>query len=326
MKQWRKFVDSKYFYIILSFLLAIWIFFSVSAPNMGSTRNSSTSNDSSIATKAANVSMNLQIDADTSNYFVTGYPKKVKVQLQGPAALVTATKNTQNFTTYVDLKNLGIGYHKIKIKQTGLNRELKYSIKPKYVDIDIEPKQVKTFPVQTSFNESAIAKGYEAGHTTVDHQVVQVTGAESEVQKISQVVAKVDLPKDTKSEFHQEVLLQALDSNGHTLSVIISPQTVDMKIPVALPSKKVSLKFEQKGNSDKHYAFSSDTSTVKIYAKKSVLNKIDQLNVPVNTDKLDKDNSTTISISSLNSDIIDSSPRLIKVTANPVDNQNNEDQ
>ncbi|AXX64750.1 hypothetical protein DS830_04370 [Bombilactobacillus bombi] len=315
MNKWRHFTNSKYFYMILSLAVAIWIYISVSAPGLGSTRSAANSNNVAVAEKSATITMNLQVNVDTNSFFVTGYPKQVEVKIQGPAALVTATKNTQNFTTYIDLRQLGVGKHRVRIRQNGLNRELKYTIKPHYVDIDIEPRMEKVFPIQTAYNSGGVAQGYEVGDVSVNPQIVQVVGARSEVQRVSQIVARANLPKNSTTDFHQEVLLQALDAQGHTLSVLMSPQTTNVKIPISLPKKKVPLRFTQTGASDKEYNLSSEVNEVTIFARKSVLDKTNEIVVPIDVTKLGKKNYEIITLNQIKSDIIDSNPRTIKVYA-----------
>ncbi|MBA1435316.1 hypothetical protein EQ827_08745 [Lactobacillus bombi] len=143
---------------------------------------------------------------------------------------------------------------------------MKYTIKPQYVDIDIEPRMEKVFPIQTAYNAGGVADGYQVGDISVNPQIVQVVGARSEVQKVNQIVARANLPKNSTTDFHQEVLLQALDAQGHTLSVLMTPQTTNVKIPISLPKKKVSLKFVQKGAADKTYTFFSEYKSVIICA------------------------------------------------------------
>ena len=43
-----------------------------------------------------------------------------------------------------------MGKHRVAIKQDGLNRDLKYTIKPRNVDLDIEPRAERTNPIQAS--------------------------------------------------------------------------------------------------------------------------------------------------------------------------------
>ncbi|UQS83811.1 CdaR family protein [Bombilactobacillus thymidiniphilus] len=315
MKKWRKFANSKYFYILLSFLVTIWIYWSVSLPSIGSTRSGSAMGNTTNANRTTTLNMKLELNSDSKNYFITGYPKKVAVKLQGPEALVTATKNTRNFTTYLDLHNLGIGHHRVLVRQSGLNNNLKYSIKPRYVNVDIEPRSERIFPIQVKYNLKNIANGYQASEATVTPQVVHVVGARDEVQRIDQVVARAKLAKDTSTNFHQEVMLQALDDQGRTLSVLLSPQTVQVRIGVFVPSKKVNLKFVAKNANQNYtnYSFTSDVKEVKIFAKQSVLDRIDHLEIPIDINKVGSKKSTVITINQVNSDIIDSSPRTIKV-------------
>lgn len=322
MKKWRKFIDSKYFYLLLSFLVALWLYWSVSLPSIGSTRNGVTAGNVVNANKTVNFNMKLQVNSDAENYFITGYPKQVRVKLEGPSALVTATKNTHNFTVYINLHNLSVGHHRVLIHQSGLNRDLKYSIKPRYVEVDIEPKAQQVFPIQAKYNAKQIAPGYIGGDASVDPQVVQVVGARSEVQRISQVVAHAKLPHGTSTDFHQEVLLQALDAQGRTLSVLLTPQTTRVKVPVSLPSKKVNLKFVPKNlPENKNYHITSDVAAVRVYAKKTVLDNLNELEIPIDVSKMGTKKSKVITINQVKSDIIDSSPRTIKVYLKTGDDQ-----
>ncbi|NVY97086.1 hypothetical protein HU830_08125 [Lactobacillus sp. DCY120] len=313
MKYWRRFAESKYFYIVLSLGLAIWIYVSISSPLLNNTRDSANSNNVAVANKSATITMNLQVNANTQAYFITGYPKQVTVKVKGPAALVTATKNTQNFTTYIDLNRLGVGKHRVRVKQRGLNRDLTYQIKPSSLDIKIEPRLEETFPIQTNYDRKQIATGYQVHELKVNPQVVQVIGARSEVERVSQVVAQINVPKNTKTNFQQEVLLQALDIQGHTLSVLINPQTTNVKIPISLPNKTVNLKFVGKNTGNKNYTFNSNVDKVQVYAKRSVLEKLTELEVPVDVTKADKQKSQLITIKQINSGIIDSNPSTVKV-------------
>lgn len=322
MNKWRKFADSKAFYLILSLIVTIWIYLSVSSPRMGNTRSSSETNNVAVSNKKATINMNLQVNVDSERYFVTGYPKQVAIKIEGPAALVTATKNTQNFTIYIDLRNLSVGKHRVAIKQDGLNRDLKYTIKPRYVDLDIEPRAERTYPIQASYNAHRIAPDYQVGNVVLNPQVVQVVGARSEIQRISQIVARANLPKAANKTYQQEVLLQAVDEQGHTLSVLLTPQTANLKIPISLPTKTVPVKFVQKGDSSKTYSFSSAVQKVQIAARKEVLNQIDELELPVDVSKLGDKKSVIIKITDLNSDIIEAKPKKLKVNLKDETDQN----
>ncbi|WP_334342258.1 CdaR family protein [Companilactobacillus sp. HBUAS56275] len=278
----KKIINSNYFYAFISLCCALWLFFFVSTPGVGSTRDSNQSNTSTV-TKKATITAPLQLQADVDKYYITGYPEKVKITIEGPAALVTATRNTQNFNLYLNLRDLSIGQHRVQIKETGLNSELTYSIKPKYVTVNIQKRVTRRFAVDVDYNKDSLASGYETGTTDVSPDTVTVTGAASEIAKIDKVVVKPNLPKGIKSTFDQEVLVQALDKNGKTVNVTLDPQTVHVKIPISIQSKQVSINLKQKGNSsDTSYSFESDVKNIRVFGTKSQIDAIgDSIDIPV---------------------------------------------
>ena len=112
----KKFINSKYFYLLISLLIAIWLFLSVSSPNMTATRDTYTQSKqtSDSATKTVTIKdVKLNVNIDTDRYYVTGYPQTVEVTIKGPSSLVTATQNTRNFNVYADLTNYGVGNYRI---------------------------------------------------------------------------------------------------------------------------------------------------------------------------------------------------------------------
>jgi Uncharacterized protein conserved in bacteria len=62
---------------------------------------------------------------------------------------------------------------------------------------------------------------------------VQITGAIAEVNKVDHVVASVSLSKKDKTNISKQVTLQAVDKNGNTVNVVITPQTTTIKIPIS---------------------------------------------------------------------------------------------
>ncbi|WP_334333400.1 MULTISPECIES: CdaR family protein [unclassified Companilactobacillus] len=312
----KKIINSNYFYAFISLCCALWLFFFVSTPGVGSTRDSNQSNTSTV-TKKATINAPLQLQADVDKYYITGYPEKVKITIEGPAALVTATKNTQNFNLYLNLRDLSIGQHRVQIKESGLNSELTYSIKPKYVTVNIQKRETKKFTVDVDYNKESLATGYETGTVDVSPQEVTVTGAASEIEKINRVVVKPILPKGIKSTFDQEVLVQALDKNGKTVNVTLDPQTVHVKIPITIQSKQVTINLKQKGNSSGNgYTLESDVKNVRVFGTKDQIDDIDSsIDVPVDLSNVTESTKKTVNLSdALGSKVSFTDPTSISVT------------
>ncbi|MFC6323022.1 CdaR family protein [Companilactobacillus baiquanensis] len=311
----KKIINSNYFYAFISLCCAIWLFVAVSSPGVGSTRDSNQSSTSTANTKAT-MTVPLQVQANTNDYYITGYPESVKITLEGPSALITATKNTQNFNVYLDLKGYETGQHRVQVKVSGLNNELTYTVKPKYVTVNIQKRKTKTFTVNAEFNKSFLAEGYQAGTASISPNTVTATGAASEVKKIDRVIVEAVLPKGIKSTFDQEVLVQALDKNGKTLSVTLDPQTVHVKIPISIPSKTVSINLKGKNTSSNNsYTFDSGTKSIKIYGSQSQLDDIgDSIDIPIDVSDVNSDTKKTINLAdALGSKVSSTDPDTIDV-------------
>jgi YbbR domain-containing protein len=110
-------------------------------------------------------------------------------------------------------------------------------------------------------------------------------------------------------------MLQALDSNGQTVNVVATPETVRVKLPVTLPSKKVPLNFKQSGDAEsgKTYTFSSDNSEVTIYGSKAQLKKIDSLEVPVDISGISKTTDQTVKLTNVQKGLKSVDPNTVKV-------------
>lgn len=324
----KKIINSNYFYAFLALCCSLWLFFYVSTPGVGSTRNSNQSNTSTV-TKKATLTVPLQLQADVDKYYITGYPENVKVTIEGPAALVTATKNTQNFNLYLNLKDLSVGQHRVQIRESGLNSELTCNISPKYVTVNIQRRETKKFAVDAEYNKESLANGYETGKTEVSPDTVTVTGAASEIEKIAKVIVKPILPKGIKSTFDQEVLVQALDNNGKTVNVTLDPQTVHVKIPIMIQSKQVSINLKQKTDTDSsstsNYTFDTDVKSIRVYGTQNQINAIgDSVDIPVDVSDVSGSSvKKTVNLSSaLGSKVAFTDPDTINVTINPPSSTN----
>lgn len=312
---WNAIWDSKWFYRALALLLAIGLFAYVHVENFSNTRQTGKNNTTITATTKRTLKVPLQLNADTDKYFITGYPEKVSVEIEGSNSLVTVTANTVNFRIIADLSKLGVGTHRVKLKEEGLNKDLTYSIKPKTIKVKIQDRKTKTMPIQVKYNKDSIAQGYSVGTPKLSASTAEVTGAKGEINRVYQVVANVVLKRNTKDDVSQQVILQALDAKGGTVNVVVSPETVTVKLPVTLPSKQVDVTLKQKGTaaSDTDYTLSTATKTVTIYGNKDVLDQIDSLTIPVDISGITKDTTKSYNVTDVGSKLVAASPSAITV-------------
>ena len=260
----KGFFSHKWVMRLASLVLAILLFAYVNGSKNGFLRQNTRNNNENSAlmsNKSVTLKMPLDITVDNAKYVVSGYPQYVKVRLSGPSALVTTTSNTQNFKVYADLSNLSSGKHRVPIKTSGLNSELRATVEPKNIAVQIQPRRTVNVKVSVRLNDRNLADNYQTCHPHADVDSVQVTGAQNEVRRVNRVVAYVAVPRDAKDNLQRQVTLQALDRNGQTLNVVIWPATTTVTVPI---SSKTS------GSSSSHSGSDSSTSSSASSDKKRV--------------------------------------------------------
>ena len=112
----KKFFDKPWFYRIVALILAILLAIYVSSNQQGFVTQGRREETLKTATKTQVIKAPLQVSVNTDKYYVTGYPEKINLTLEGSNALVTSTINTQNFRVYIDLSHLKTGEHTVPIK------------------------------------------------------------------------------------------------------------------------------------------------------------------------------------------------------------------
>ena len=242
-KDTKGFFRRKCFLRIISLILALFLFMYVNGSKSGFLRQNTRNNNQSSAlmsNKSVTLRMPLDVTIDNNKYIVSGYPQYVKVKVTGPSALVTTTSNTQNFKVYADLSDLTPGKHRVKLKTSGLNSELTSKIEPQYINVNIQQRKTITMKVTIRLSTRDLDDGYKLGHPHSDIQTVQVTGSRDEVNKVNRIVAFVAIPHDAKDNIARQVTLQAIDRNGQTLNVVISPTTTNVSIPISAGSQSSS--------------------------------------------------------------------------------------
>ncbi|MEY8663223.1 CdaR family protein [Ligilactobacillus faecis] len=314
-----KFWNTKAMYRLLSLVFALLLFFYVSYQRLGSTRVSEkeVADSSLINNKSLTLKVPLTLNFDSNKYYVSGYPEKVKVQVTGPNALVTALENTRNFEIYADLSELGPGTHKVKLKTSGFNKELSVALAPETIKVKIATKKTAKFPIQVRYDSGQIAKDHVAGDPLMSQQTVEITGAKSDVDRVESVVANLNLPTNIREAYSRTVLLQALDKKGTPLNVSLSPETVKVNLPIseATATKEVKLELTKENNGvpGKTYTLSTETKTVTLRGTRSALSRIKTFAVPVSVAGVNSSTTKTVELSPNKSGIAAVSPATIQV-------------
>lgn len=319
-----KFLKGQGIYLVISLIFAIALFIYVGNTNQATQQQQAKDNQTNggfttlTSQRRVKVSMPLQVNVDTSKYFVTGVPDTVTVQLTGSSALVTAVANTKNFEVSANLKNLSLGKHKIGLKVSGLDKTVTAKIIPSKISVEIAQRASKTFNVNVNYNRDSIASGYEVTQTNSSVQNVQVTGAKDQVDQVDQIIAPLNLNVETRRSVQQQVKLEAINSNGKLLDVVLSPQTtqVNLNIRAGQGQKTVPVVLKPTGKKIDNYDLTANVNEIVLTGQQTVLNKIKNVEATVDTDGITKTTVKTIKINNIEG-ISKFSPNQLKVTITP---------
>jgi YbbR domain-containing protein len=269
-------MNNRWFMKIIALLLALLLYMSVNLdPDIAKT----TSKGSSAVNydKETITDVPVHVYYDSENTIVKGVPQFVQLTLEGPKSILQPTKLQREFEVYIDVTNLQLGEHQVKLKHRNISEKLRVKIEPQTLRIDIEEKVSKTLPVQADVNANNIRDGYIAEQPVIKPSRVKITGARSEVEKIAYVKATMKLD-DVTETVEKEARVIALDKRLNKLDVDIQPRFVRVKVPVVSPNKKVGLKVKPVGTLPDDLSIKSvepSLHEVTVFGPEDILNDLD---------------------------------------------------
>ncbi|SEM96314.1 YbbR domain-containing protein [Paenisporosarcina quisquiliarum] len=283
-----KMMNNPWFLRIIALVLAIALFISV--------RSELESDNTNASSKDVDVIRDIPLEVyyDDDNLVVTGPPKTVNVNVEGPRQLVLSAKLMKDFKVFVDLRDLTIGTHRVPIATENFPENLNVRTDPVYVDVVIEERISREFSVETDMNESLLAENYVVKSYEVKPQKVTVTGAKSVINSIGYVKATISGDQGINKSFEQETTVKVLDLDLNKLDVIVEPNSVQVSVKIEEYSKEVPIALVKQGKPKEGVTvngLATKTDAIRLYGPKSVLDKIDQLNVDVDISKIEKSGS-----------------------------------
>ena len=237
-------------------------------------------------------------------YVVEGLPESVDITLVGQKRHIFLAKQSPSQTVSVDLTGLKPGNHKVKLKYTQTMKSLDYKLDPSTVTVTIYEKESvnKTLSVDLLHQDDLDSKLY-INNVELDRSSAIVKGAKYKLNQIATVKALVDVNSIAKQQAGditlKDVPLVAYNENGKAIDVEIVPSTVTAKVNITSPSKDVPIKVVPKGTvafGKSIKELSTDISTVKVYGTQEAVDAIEQIEVSVDVDKLDKNKDYKVTI------------------------------
>lgn len=251
---------------------------------------------------------------DKDNYYVSGAPSEVNVQLFGNNSNVKRLQTTRDFNVYLDLRNRDIGEYEEHFTVEGLPENVTAEVIPQTANINIQDLVTRTFEVQAEVSESRVGPNHQLSDVKVIPSTVTVMGGESQMNRIQYVRATLDDSSRITEDRVEEAEVSVFDSQFNKLDVRIDPTDVRVEVTVDERSKEVPVEYEVEGNvADGHTLedIKLNYENVKVYGSEEVLANIDAVNVKVNVDGMSNSETKDIEMD-LPEDISKTEPAVLQ--------------
>jgi YbbR domain-containing protein len=296
-----KLLNSSWFVKIIAFLLALMMYTVVSMETQQEAEKRSFW--TKISTNSETL-QNVEIKPyfNENEYILTDMPASVDVTLTGSSRLITkATKVDKEFEVYIDLTNKDPGLKRVKVQVRNLPEGLKAKVSPEYVEVTLHKKVTKELPINVDLkNLRKLPEGYTAGEVEFSPKSVKVTGAEDMIDEISFVTGFVDVGKANES-IKTKVPLRAYNQQGDLIDVQLTPEVVEVNVPIQKPKKTVPISVNTTGELKDGLSLASittDPSEITLTGTTSELDKYESYKgISVDLSKITKDTVLTMDIS-----------------------------
>lgn len=223
------------YYLIISFILALFLFLYASLSNFQTTSAAKVSTSETFTNTIYNVPINLIYNNE--RYFISGFTSDVTVQLTS-SNRVTLQKESQeatrSFTVTADLTDYESesGTHDVPLKLENLPSGVNATVIPSSITAKIGKRVTKTFAIRAEVNADQVEEGISLSSITTKDTSVKVISDEATMEKIDFILAT--LPNDivVSENLTTIVTLQAVDAEGNFLPAVINPEETSLVIKV----------------------------------------------------------------------------------------------
>lgn len=284
--QW---LQHKWFLRFIALALAVLLYLMVA-------ETSSSNNASSALPIVGQSSMTLDVPVevffDEVQYVAYNVPEEMGVELQGPSSSLTMTKLVKDYQVFVDLTNLGTGFHRVPVEARGFGGDVNVKLDRETVEIYIDRKQTVEVPVSVNLlNKDQLPDGKVAGDVEIEPSTVKVTGGASRIQNVKEITLNVDVANESQT-FTREIPPTILDANGNPLNVSVDPNIINVTVPIYDESAMIPIEVVTSGEVADDFRL-VDTllaeTEVRVFAPKEVLDALETIETePIELDDLTK--------------------------------------
>ena len=221
-------------HLTLSIFLALLLFFYATTTNYKNSESSASNNESETYIHTLS-SVPIDIEYDTNKYFISGFSSTVAVELRGSNRVLLqreSDESTRTFQVIADLRELTDGTQTVTLQLANLPPGVSATLAPDAITVKIGKKVSQSLAVEGVIYSNQLASGYSVSKVTVDVSSVKVTTDEETMAKIDHVEAVAVDISNLDSNYSGTAKLQAVDSDGNALPVVLSETEANIQVVV----------------------------------------------------------------------------------------------
>ena len=280
-------LESKWGLRFVALLLALFMFLSVN----NVFENSNPFNEEGELDETELIQgMPVDILYDEDDYYVSGVPNQVNVQLSGNTSNVVRLQTTRDFNVQLDLRNRSTGEHEVHFTIDELPENVSAEVVPETATVNIQDLVSQTFTVQAEVNGSRVGPNHQLETVTVEPDTVTVYGGENEINRIQYVRATLSDNTRITDDRAEEADIGVFDFQFNRLDVRTEPSNVRVEIDVSELSKTVPVNYTVSGMVDSDHELVDvelNYENVEVFGSEETLSGIDSVDVEIDVDDLD---------------------------------------
>ena len=221
-------------HLTLSIFLALLLFFYATTTNYKNSKSSASNAESETYVHTLS-GVPIDIEYDTNKYFISGFSSTVAVELRGSNRVLLqreSDESTRTFQVIADLRELTDGTQTVTLQLANLPPGVSATLAPDAITVKIGKKVSQSFAVEGVIYSNQLASGYSVSKVTVDVSSVKVTTDEETMAKIDHVQAVAVDISNLDSNYSGTAKLQAVDSDGNVLPVVLSETEANIQVVV----------------------------------------------------------------------------------------------
>ncbi|MBP7054622.1 MAG: hypothetical protein KBA78_02855 [Streptococcus sp.] len=221
-------------HLTLSIFLALLLFFYATTTNYKNSESSASNNESETYIHTLS-GVPIDIEYDMNKYFISGFSSTVAVELRGSNRVLLqreSDESTRTFQVVADLRELTDGTQTVTLQLANLPPGVSATLAPDAITVKIGKKVSQSLAVEGVIYSNQLASGYSVSKVTVDVSSVKVTTDEETMAKIDHVEAVAVDISNLDSNYSGTAKLQAVDSDGNVLPVVLSETEANIQVVV----------------------------------------------------------------------------------------------